>query len=284
MPTSSTSSKAWRRALPDSSWSRSSSSSRRSKTRSWKASRIRRRSAKDVSRHCSCAARARWTASSTSSAVQRGTVPRSSPVAGRSISIVSRSPSPVVTRPASAWTWEISIRREPVGAARREVVALAAMGRPHAEADVEEVEHHREVAPGVKPRTLERQLVAREQPRKHALAEQQHERDAGAVLAPAAEVVEARVALALEPALGAQAVGVGHGLGVAVVEGVEDHHLGALVELGAGERGLARRLAREQRRRRPQPHRLLQAALEVAQAGDGARVPEVGALELVADA
>src|SRR4051812_36086530 len=101
MATSRISSKAWRRALPASSWMRSRISSWRLSTRSWKRWRTARRWAKVVWAHAVWASRARATAAATSSADERGTSPSGCPVNGPSTAMRSRSP-PVTTRPASA--------------------------------------------------------------------------------------------------------------------------------------------------------------------------------------
>src|SRR4051812_21311912 len=129
------------------------------------------------------------------------------------------------------------------------------------EADVEEVEHLGQRL--LELRLLEPELVLVEHARQHRLADQEHHRPARAVLAAVRQVVVAVVARAALPALRVEAVGVGHALAVAVVERVQDHHLRALVELLARELRLIHRLARDQRRGRPEPHRLLEAALEV---------------------
>src|SRR3954447_2428849 len=202
------SSKAWRRALPDSSWSRSSSSSWPSRTASWKRSRMARRSSQSVLAHAACAFRARSTAASTSSASHRGTVASVWPAAGFSTSIGSRS-STVVTRAP----------RPPSGdAAGRAAVVLAAIeAQLRAEADGEEVEHVGQLATGRELWLHQVELVLLEHPGQHRLAQQQHERAAGAVLGSVAQVVEAVVALAAGPALGLEPVGVGL-LRVAVVE------------------------------------------------------------------
>src|SRR4051795_3204034 len=115
MATSRISSKPCRRALPDSSWRRSRTSSWRSSTRSWKRWRIALRSAYVVLFQRSWTSRARPTAATTSSGVHFGTVPSSSPVKGWSTSTRSRSP-PVWTRRASDSIWAASTRVEGIGA------------------------------------------------------------------------------------------------------------------------------------------------------------------------
>jgi len=93
--TSNSSSTAVRRDFPVSSWSRSSSSSRRSATSSPNRSTIRARSVAGVSAHASCASRARSTAAFTSPASQAGTLPIRSSVAGANTSMrAESSPSP----------------------------------------------------------------------------------------------------------------------------------------------------------------------------------------------
>jgi hypothetical protein len=96
-------------------------------------------------------------------------------------------------------------------------------------------------------------------------------------------VVEAVVAALGVPPLGDEPVRVGHALGIAVVEGVDDHHLRALVEPLVRERRLPSGLAGDQRHGRPQPHRLLQAALEVAKPHHALRVREISVVELLAN-
>src|SRR3954452_23755134 len=111
MATSRTSSKAWRRALPASSWTRSRIWSWRLSTRSWKRWSTARRCAKEVRAQAAWASRARATAVERSSGVDRGTSPSGCPVKGCSTAMLSRSP-PVSTRPASARSWSAVMRLE----------------------------------------------------------------------------------------------------------------------------------------------------------------------------
>ena len=97
----------------------------------------------------------------------------------------------------------------------------------------------------------------------------------GAALRPVAEVVEATSPRRRRPRSrprGRSGRRTRARSGSRWLNGVRDQHLRPGRDRRAVELGLLDRLAREQRRRRPEPHRLLQARLEVVEAGDRGRV------------